>query len=60
MTGKNIGRNDRASRKKSESNIRQLKDLLASLPTELRLFSNGSLIHFQWKAMHHRWIIDES
>ena len=60
MTGKNIGRNDRASRKKSESNIRQLKDLLASLPTELRLFSNGSLIHSQWKAIHHRWITDES
>ena len=60
MTGKNNGNNDRASRKKSKSNIRQLKDLLASLPTELRLFSNGSLIQFQWKAMHHRWIIDES
>ena len=60
MTGKNIGKNDRASRKNLESNIRQLKDLLASLPTELRLFSNGSLIHFQWKAIHHRWITDES
>ena len=46
--------------KKSKNNIRQLKDLLASLPTELRLFSNGSLIQFQWKTMHHRWIIDES
>ena len=60
MTGKNIGKNDRASRKKLESNIRQLKDLLASLPTEMRLFSNGSLIHFQGKAIHHRWITDES
>ena len=60
MTGKNFGENDRASRKKLKSNIRQLKDLLASLPTELRLFSNGSLIQFQWKAIHHRWIIDES
>ena len=54
MTGKKNGKNDRASRKKSKSNIRHLKDLLASLPTELRLFSNGSLIHFQWIAMHHR------
>ena len=60
MTGKNNGKNDRASRKKSKSNIAQLEDLLASLPTELRLFSNGSLKCFQWKAMHHRWIIDES
>ena len=54
MTDKNNGENDRASREKSKSNIRQLKDLLASLPTELRLLSNGSLIHFQWKTMHHR------
>ena len=60
MTGKKFGKNDRANRKKSKSNIRQLKNLLASFPTELRLSSNGSLIHFQWKAMHHRWIIDES
>ena len=60
MTGKNNGKNDRASRKKSKSNVRQLKDLLANLSAELRVFSNGSLIHFQWKAMHHRWIIDES
>ena len=60
MTGKNNGKIDRASRNKSKSNIRQLKDLLASLPTEVKLFSNGSLIQFQWKAMHHRWIIDES
>ena len=59
MTDKNNGKNDRASREKSKSNIRQLKDLLASLPTELRLFSNGSLIHFQWKAIHHRWITDD-
>ena len=59
MTDKNNGENDRASKEKSKSNIRQLKDLLASLPTELRLLSNGNLIHFQWKAMHHRWIIDE-
>ena len=54
MTGKNNRKNDRASREKSMSDIRQLKDLLASLPTELRLSSNGSLIHFQWIAMHHR------
>ena len=60
MLCKNNGKNDRASRKKSKSNIRQLKDLLASLPAELRLFSNGILIHFQWKTMHHRWITDES
>ena len=60
MTVKNNGKNDRTSREKSKSNIRQLKDLLASLPTELRLFSNGSLIQFQWKTMHHREIIDES
>ena len=60
MTGKNNGKNDRASRKKSKSNVRQLKDLLANLSAELRFSSNGSLIHFQWKAMHHRWIIDES
>ena len=32
---------------KSKSNITQLKDLLASLPTELRHFSNGGLINFQ-------------
>ena len=54
MKGKNNGKKDRARRKKSKSNIRQLKDLLANLPAELRLFSNGSLIQFQWKAMHHR------
>ena len=48
MTGKNNGKTDRASRKKkSKNNIRQLKDLLASLPTELRLFSKGNLIHFE-------------
>ena len=47
MTVKNNGKNDRTSREKSKSNIRQLKDLLASLPTELRLFTHGSLIHFQ-------------
>ena len=47
MTDKKNGENDRASREKSKSNIRQLKDLLAKLPTELRLFSYGGLINFQ-------------
>ena len=60
MTDKNNGKNDRTSREKSKSNIRQMKDLLANLPTELRLFTHGSLIHFQKEAMHHRWIIEES
>ena len=60
MTLKNNEKSDRASRKKSNSNITQLEDLFASLPTELRHFSNGSLKYFQWKAILHRWITDES